>query len=120
MEECAIDSPPPRRGVKVLFFPRFHRTGALLPLSVLHLQHCLVCKKRGCVVRLITPADKGGTQTGDNCLLVCKRHQFIPLLKLYRESPHWKKWLLEHERVDIVLYLERRMTGGEYDDEEIR
>ena len=77
------------------------------PAKFLRWQRCLVCDSYGCGVRKLIQ-DEG--LAGDNLLPLCPEHLHEPLLVLYSYEKI-RQWLHEHERIDIVLYLETRMKA---------
>lgn len=74
------------------------------PAHFLVHQRCLVCDAYGCGIRKLVP-DEG--MKGDNLLPLCGEHLHEPLPLLYSHSK-FKQWLHDHERIDLVLYLENR------------
>lgn len=90
-------------------FPRIHRPAAELPESMITNRLCLLCGAYGCVPYLLTPEFDGGLRTGDNLLPLCETHGKNTLLNLYGRYQKVRQWLHEHERVDIVIELERRV-----------
>lgn len=81
------------------------------PEKFLRNQRCIICEKLGCMVRLITPPWRGGKNTGDNLLPVCIDHLYLPLKTAYSQYSSIKTWLLQHDRIDVVLELENKIRG---------
>lgn len=91
-----------------LLFPKIRKDRAPLPSSHITDRCCIVCNHFGCVKRLITPEVEGGLTSGDNVLPVCAFHAELPIETLVEDYRMVEKWLMEHERIDVVLSIARK------------
>lgn len=78
-----------------------------LPKTILKNQRCILCGTYGCVPYYLTPLQYEGTFTGDNLLPLCIHHSTFHILSLYPRFPVIREWLIEHERIDLVLAFEQ-------------
>lgn len=98
-------------GARLLPFPRRHRPGSRLPAELLANQRCIVCHTHGCVPRYVVPPYEGGEPTGDNLLPVCRDHAQASIVDLYQAYPAVRRWLLEHERIDVASRIEENLVA---------
>lgn len=72
-------------------------------------QRCVICHAYGCVPKWITSPEMGGGPYGDNVIPVCRSHDRLSLVSMYRDFPQIQTWLVEHERLDTVSKLRRSL-----------
>ena len=90
---------------RVYIFPRLSRKKFNTPQKFLENQRCIVCENYGCLSYMITPEQNGGQLTGDNLLPICLKCAYIPLRNLFLDHDKVRKWLVEHDRYDVLIYL---------------
>jgi hypothetical protein len=94
---------------KIIAFRRSHRPITPLTRDKIENRFCIVCGAYGCVARYVTSPERGGELAGDNILPVCGDCAKLPMAILYANHSTIRRWLREHERLDVSLYLERAL-----------
>lgn len=97
--------PPPEPLDHIKIFPKSYALHVKSAMHLLPNQSCILCNYYGCIPYFVTHKSQGGMPTGDNLLPVCKWCAGAPLVKLFRDYLEVRRWLIDHERLDVVFYL---------------